>query len=754
VTGTAISHYKILRKIGEGGMGVVYEAEDTKLRRRVALKFLTPERVTSGHNRDRFLNEARSAAALNHPNICAIYDVDESAGQLFIVMELCEGESLRALIRKAPVRPAQAVAIALQVASALAEAHRRQIIHRDVKSANIIVDPRNRAWLLDFGLASLGDSTDSTLTIQFMGTPAYMAPERLTLQINDARGDIWALGVVLYEAISGQLPFTGEQAHMIHAILNEHPPALSSLYPDLPPAVDEIIDRALAKDSADRYQRAEEMLAALTNLYRELEIQERPRSQASVTGVSGLSLASAPPAPEPERIRAIAVLPFTNLSRQADDEFLCEGLAEEITNALTQVSGLRVVSRASSSQFKPPAADLRDAGRRLRVGALVLGTLRRQDKRLRVSAQLVKASDSVQIWSRRFDCEMKDVFDLEDQLAGAIVENLRQWLGADLEMAQPRGGAVDVRAHELYLRGRHAFHLQTADSLAQAIDFYTQALEIAPRYALAHAGLADCYSSQAWYGIHPAPEIMSKAKAELESAIAIDEALAPAWRLRAAITAGFDWDWERARAEFQKAFSLGPPAPELRFHYALDYLTPLRRLEEALEEMKMALVVDPAGPLLGTAAGGCLYRLRRYPAALRQLQSTLEISPGFYHAHWSMGRVHVALGSFQEALECFDRAIATGGGNHPAMLADAGHCRAIMGHEFAARQILEQVAGSPLATAVVKLGLGETDAAMEDLALAVKQRVRRLVWLGVDPRFDAVLTHPGFRAVMASMGLT
>ena len=752
MVGSTISHYRIVRKLGEGGMGVVYEAEDLKLGRRVAIKFLSANRVTSERGRNRFLREARSAAALNHPNICTVYEVDEHEGQLFIAMEYCDGMPLRELVRKSPLDWTVAISLVIQVAEALAEAHRRQVIHRDIKSANIVVDANNRARLLDFGLASVGTSNDSTLTIEYVGTPAYMAPERFELGVNDARGDIWALGVVLYEAITGQMPFAGDYAHLAHSILNGYPPPLSSLRPGLPPELDDIVDKALAKEPTERYQTATDLATDLLRVLQAAPQKSTPGPPVFMAGLPSANLAAGRLSTGKERVHAVAVLPFLNMSQSAEDDFLSDGLTEEITNALTQVRGLQVVSRASTFQFKSASLDLRDVGRRLRVGALVLGSVRRAAERVRVTAQLVRASNGYQIWSQRFDCEMRSVFDVEDQLTHAIVEHLRQWLGTDLALAHLRGSTSNFSAHEMYLRGRYSFNFQTPQGAEDALKLFCQAIELAPEYALAHVGMADCYALQGWYGFESPLKVMPKAKAELETALALEDGLPSAWCLRAAITAGFDWNWEGARQQFQKAFSLGPTTSDLHFHHALDFLTPLQRLDEALEEMKLALELDPAAPLLSTAVGGCFYRLRRYPAAIRQLQSTLELAPDFYHAHWTLGRVYEAQGLFPQAIACFDRALALSGDN-PAVLADAGHCRAAMGDAAGANQILEQVAGVPLALAVIHLGLKETDAALDHLAAAVKERARGLIWLAVDPRFDDIRDGTEFRAVVASIGL-
>jgi len=749
--GSQISHYRILRKLGEGGMGVVYEAYDLRLGRRVALKFPGAGSMAAEDVRERLLSEARAAAALNHPNICTVYEVDEADGQLFIAMEYCDGASLRELIRKGPLDPGVALAIVIQVAEGLTEAHNLQIVHRDIKSSNIMVDSRNHARLLDFGLASLGGPADRTETINHAGTPAYMSPERFEMGQSDARADIWGLGVVFYEALTGRLPFAGDPGHVAYSILNTDPEPPSALRPAVAPVLDEIVDKSLSKDPVERYQTAADMLADLVRARRLAEKENRPGPSAEATGTlpSGSSTARLV---SKWSLHTVAVLPFVNMNQGAGDEFLSDGLTEEIANALTQVRGLRVASRASTFQFKSAALDVRDVGRRLRVGALVLGSVRRQGERVRVTAQLVTASDGYQIWSQRFDCEMKAVFDVEDQVTGAIVTHLRKWLDADLELSHLHGATPGYGAHEFYLRGRHAFNLQTPLGLEDALRFFSQALQLEPAYTLARVGMADCYAAQGWYGIAPALAVMPKAKAELQTALAADAALPAAACLRAAITAGFDWDWEAARAQFQEAFALAPPDSGLLFHYALDYLTPRGRLHEALEELKLALALDPAAPLLNTALGGCLYRLRLYPAALAQLQSTLEFAPGFYHAYWSMARVYQAQGRFAEAMDSFLKALAASGADNPAVLADAGHCHAVMGDAARAREILPRLNGVPLAEATVYLGLKETGAVLDHLRQAVAGRARGLIWLGVDPRFDELRVHPGFRSVMAPVG--
>lgn len=724
-------------------MGFVYEAEDLQLGRRVALKFLRSDRLGSGHGRERMLREARAAASLNHPNICTIYEIGEYQNELFLAMEYCQGQPFSALIREGSLKPDTAIRIAVQIGEALAEAHRRQITHRDVKSGNIIVDGGYRAKLLDFGLASLTQGDDATLTVEFSGTPAYMAPERFQHGISDPRGDVWALGVILYEALTGKMPFSGDLPSLIYAILHSDPSPIATHIPGLPDALETILARSLSKDPSKRYPSAIEQVEDLRVLARMVSTEAPPGDAGKLTR----KLSSATETAAAVTGSAVAVLPFVILSRSSEDEFLGEGFAEEITNALTQVRGLRVASRASTFRFRSAALDAAQIGRQLRVAWLVLGSLRREGERLRVSAQLVNSATGYQVWSQRFESQMRSLFEIEDQVTAAVVQQLRNLLGSDLEVERTRGGTSHFDAHALYLRGRHAFNLQTAQSLTDALRFFSEALALSPDYALARVAMADCYAVQGWYGMAPSLEVMPKAKAYLDEALAIEDKLPSAWCLSAVIAAGFDWNWGRARTEFQKAFACGSTTAVLHFHHALDYLTPLGQLDEALEEMKVALRLDPAAPLISTGVGGCLYRLRRYASALRQLEAAVEMAPDFYHAHSGMGRVLEAMGRHSQAIACYERALSLSGDN-PAALADSGHCLAAMGDKAGAQQILLRLPASPVGRAIVHMGLGETDLAIQQLRVAVNERARGVTWLGVDQRFDAIRHQPPFRELM------
>ncbi|MBV8069429.1 MAG: protein kinase [Acidobacteriaceae bacterium] len=757
MTGATLSHYKVLEKLGEGGMGVVYKASDLKLSRTVALKFLRSHLRSDDAGRARFLQEAQAAAALNHPNICTIYEIDEIDGTLFIAMELCSGQPLSNLVHSRPLELVEALHLGLQITDAVAKAHQVEVVHRDIKSSNIIVDQAGRAKLLDFGLASLRVD-DRTVTRGSMGTPQYMAPERFEAGIADKRGDIWSLGVLLYELITGRMPFSGSVTQLVNTILNEDPLPASVMRSEVPAELDDVIAKAIAKDPIERYESAEQMLGDLA------VVATRLLGQQSSGSKSNGALPFAPltvmgRSAEPHRIYGLAVLPFLNMSSDPDSAYLCDGLTEDLINALTQVKGIRVVARASTFRFRSDSLDLREIGRRLRVGAFVLGSVRRSGSRLRVTAQLVKSADGYQIWSKRFDTEVHDIFQVQDDLTAAIVENLRDLLGADPGHVPSAEHTSNFEAHELYLRGRYSFNQQTEVAFHEALQNFRKASQLAPSYALAHVAIADCFAVMGWHGMLPSHEAMPQAKEAAQAALRINPSLASAYCVLGSIYAGFDWNWMQARAAFQKAFSLPPPTSDLHFHHSLDFLTPLGRLDEAHEEIKCALDLDPVSPLVNTALGGCLYRKRLYNAALRQLNATLELDPNFYHSFWTRARVLQARGELGEALRGYMHAY-TASGNSAAVLSEMGHCHAIMGDAAAARDTLGKLQDisahthvSPLAFATVYHGLGERSVFLEYLLKAVEERTRGLVWLWVDPRFEDMHEDADFAATLAPLGL-
>jgi TolB-like protein/Tfp pilus assembly protein PilF len=619
-----------------------------------------------------------------------------------------------------------------------------------------MVDHGGRAKLLDFGLASLRVD-ERTQTRGSMGTPQYMAPERFEAGIADKRGDIWSLGVLLYELVTGRMPFAGSVTQLVNTILNEDPLPASLVRPGLPPELDDIIAKAIAKDPLDRYEKAEQMVSDLSVIASKLLGQSSGSKSNGSLPFSPLTALGR--SAEPPKIYGLAVLPFLNMSSDPNSAYLCDGLTEDLINALTQVNGIRVVARASTFQFRSDSLDLRDVGRKLRVGAFVLGSVRQSGKRLRVTAQLVKAADGYQIWSKRFDSEIRDIFQVQDELTAAIVESLRGLLGVEAGAVSAPEHTSNFDAHELYLRGRYSFNQQTEQSLQEALEHFRKASQLAPSYALAHVGVADCYAVLGWHGMMSSGEAMPKAKEAAMAALRANPSLPSAYRLLGTIYAGFDWDWSEARTAFQKAFSFPPATSDLHFHHALDLLTPLNRLDEAHEEIKCALDLDPVSPLVNTALGGCLYRKRLYNAALRQLNATLELDPNFYHSFWTRARVLQARGDLTEAARGYAHAYKASG-NSANVLAELGHCQAVMGEISAARETLELLREaalrshvSPLAFATVYHGLGERGLFLENLQRAVEERTRGLVWLAVDPRYEDMHEDAEFASVLSAVGL-
>jgi TolB-like protein/Flp pilus assembly protein TadD len=660
-------------------------------------------------------------------------------------MEFLEGVDVRKLIRAGGLNWAQALSIFQQAARALEEAHARGIIHRDVKSSNIFVTRQGQVKLLDFGLAARTHDPEQTGSIRWSGTPNYMAPEQFEFGISNARSDLWSLTVVLYEMLTGKLPFANVGKSALRAILNEDPVPPTRLFPNLPPELDRIIAKALSKRPEDRYASVTEMLADVEALAVEPEI-----GYATTSRRNAILHADAR-----HDVSTVAVLPFVNLSSDPNDEYLCDGLAEELIDGLTQTPGLRVVSRTSSFQLKGSNGDIRQVGARLRASHIVHGSLRRSQDRLRLTVQLSESHEGLQLWSQRYDANMKDLFSLQDELSVAILRSLRVRLFPTPEKAV----VINADAHHLYLRARYLQNTQTAEGLRQAIGCVQQALNLQPDYASAHIALAECYATSEWYGLTSSRQAIPLVKASLENGLRLVPDSGPGLCLLATVQAGYDWDWELAERTFHTALLAGTSAPVL-FHYALDLLTPLARLDEALEAIRSAVDLDPLSPITNTAVGGCYYRLRRWQEAVDSLRTTLELNSGFGHAHWSLGRVFLELGDGQQALEHFDEALRIMGPT-PAALSERAYALARLDQGSEARRILDELQAlstrefvSPLHHALVLAGLGECSSAISHLERALELRSRQVTWINVDPRFECLKNELGFERVLSRLGLS
>jgi serine/threonine-protein kinase len=692
--GLRLGPYELLSPVGAGGMGEVWKARDTRLGRLVAVKRLKP-----GHG-ERFQREARAIAALNHPNICTLHDV----GPDYLVMEFVEGRPLQG-----PLPPEEALRLAAQIADALQEAHSRGILHRDLKPSNILVTAKGTAKLLDFGIAKVVDSDpDATLTIAVSGTPSYMSPEQAEGKPVDERSDVFSFGAVLYEMLSGRRAFDG-----LAAVLRYDPPALDS-------PLAEAVRRCLAKHPGERF--------------------------ASMAQVK-TALASGGPA----QVRpSIAVLPFANMSRDADDEYFSDGLAEEVINLLAQIPGLKVIARTSAFAFKGQNTDVRRIAQALSVAHILEGSVRRAGNRIRVTAQLITAEDGSHLWSERYDRELTDVFAVQDQIAAAIAQALQLKLGAPAA----RRYTPKLSAYEAYLRGRHHLFRLAPESLARAKECLEQAFALDPGWAQPHADLGLAYLMMALNGITPMIEILPLVRAEAELALELDPTEPDPRFLLGSVAAAGDYDWSRAMREFQAA--LAPPVASADAHwaYASLYLQPLGRFQEAAEEMRLAVERDPMNASWRGVWLSHLAHAGMYGQALEEASKALEIDENNYVVHLTVGETCCYREMWPEALAAAERAYRAAPWSHLVLGLLAG-ALVRNGQPDRAAGIVRQMGDSPLPSGRVLYHLlsSEVGAAADWYHRAIDQRDVFAIIFAQTPMTKALRESPPWPALARRMNL-
>ncbi len=746
--GELLGPYRIDEHIGSGGMGTVYRARDTRLERNVAIKVI-PARNSSPVLEAALLREAQLTSSLSHPGIVTIYDILFHEGTTCIVMEFVQGRPLQQLIPEGGLAIDRALSMATLIGNAITAAHAAGVVHRDLKPANILVREDGQIRILDFGLAKVSRPFSPEAETQAMslfggltvGTLGYMAPEQARGEVVDERADIFSFGVILYQLLTGRLPFRGTNAvAILHAMQMVDPDPMREARPEIPAALELVARRALAKKAADRYPTIRAMLEDLN-------------------AASGKSLTALAPT-ESAEVHSIAVLPLINISPDPENEYICDGLAEELTNGFTQIAGLRVVSRSSAFQCKGTTPDVREVGRRLGASLLVHGSLRRSGSRIRLTMQLSQTSEGYQIWSQRFDSEVTDLFALQDELTAAVLEEMRAQLGARFPELEAARKIPSSEAYDLYLQGRFAFNQETPEEFKRALNLFLRATAADPAFAPAFIGIAETHMRLDWYGLEPAFEAVPAVRSALTAALRLEPDSVAGLCALAITQAGWDWDWAAAGNTFNRAIAAGAGVASVHFHYGLDFLTPRGRLEEALRELRQALRLDPLSPIVHTAVGGCLYRMRRWDEAAETLRTTLHENAEFGHAHWSLGRVLLEQGRSEEALICFQHALQVMG-QIPAGLAEIGYCHARMGRRDLALATLHQLQQlgkaewvSPLNLALLHVGLEDHDAAMSCLEESYEKRIRQLVWINVDPRYDALHGMRAFEQLIARLGLT
>jgi serine/threonine protein kinase/tetratricopeptide (TPR) repeat protein len=644
---SSIAHYRIASRIGAGGMGEVYRATDTRLGRDVALKILPAEMARDPERLARFRREARAVATLNHPLIVTIFSVEEADGIHFLTMELVEGQSLDRQIPQNGLPMERIIEIASALAEALTAAHDKSIVHRDLKPANVMVTGDGRVKVLDFGLAKEmreSDPSDATMTSAghtavgvVMGTPAYMSPEQIAGRAVDHRTDIFSLGIVLYEMASGRRPFEGaSSAELASSILRDTPRPLSEICAGLAPDLSRLIQRCLEKDAQNRFSSAR-------------EVRDGLQAMRHPSGSGSRQINATKPAP------SIAVLPFVNMSGDANNEYFSDGLSEDLINALSRLPGLQVASRTSAFRFRGSDLDIRQIGRQLDVATVVEGSVRRAGTRLRVTAQLVNAENGYQLWSERYDRQMADVFEIQDEIVASIVKAVVPALLGAAAHAVERP-TENTEAYELYLKGRHHWHQRSPATLRLAIQCFDQAIKIDPEYALAYAGLADSYGILRVYGWVSAEEGRPKAHAAMTKAIELAPASWEANFSRGFYFFYFERDWRQGEPHFQKAVAINPRSSLAQAYYAI-FLSIPRRTEEAIGHSALACQLDPLSPFIHAAAATMFYALGSFEEAERAARRALELQPDYLYALWNLGVALSGLGKHAEAIQTLERAV-------------------------------------------------------------------------------------------------
>jgi len=793
--GSVISHYRILEQIGEGGMGVVYKAEDVRLKRTVAVKFLPKKLSVHSEERERFIHEAQAASSLNHPNICVIHEIDEVKDETFMVMEFIDGKTLREWIMQKSAQPEgyrklgvqEFLRIAIQIAEGLEKAHEKGIIHRDIKSENIMVTVDGHAKIMDFGLAKLRGVSKLTKTGSTVGTVAYMSPEQVEGIETDHRTDIFSFGVVLYEMLAGQLPFRAEhETAMMYEIINVEPPSLLDIHKNIDAELNRIVIKCLEKDREVRYQSMKDVIVDLKRFKRASEGKPVERGVEKSSPAETQKAVQAFPSRTKSKwwkigaagaavvlligigiyffksgsrhIDSIAVLPLVNVGADPNTEYLSDGFTESLINTISRLPGIKMMSRSSVFRFKGKEIDPHKAAQELGVSAVLTGRVMQHGDELSISVELINAKDDSHIWGDQYNRKISDIISLQTEIAREVSNQLKITLTGDQQKLLSERATENSEAYQMYLKGRFYWNKRNKEGFERAIQYFNKAIDIDPSYAMAYAGLADVYAVMGGYYLITPKESADKARAAANKALAFNESLAEPHVTLAAQFESYDWDWASAEREYKRALELNPNYATAHQWYG-EYLCAMGRLKEGLAENDKAIELDPLSPVHYVSSFYSFIGLHRYDDGIRQVKKALELDQSFSRAHAALGQFYLLKGMNSEAIAELKAAIELSDSSLQ-YLADLAYAYGYLGERTEAERILKSLLQtekqkyvSPALIGAIYIGLGEKDIAFYWLDRAVEEHDASMEFIKTIPILALIREDPRYARLVKKVGL-
>ena len=774
--GQTVSHYKIIEELGSGGMGTVYKAQDTKLDRFVALKFLPPHLSQAEEEKKRFIHEAKAASALDHPNICSIYEIDETAdGQMFIVMACYEGESLKVKIDRGPLPVEETLDIAIQIARGLEKAHAKGIVHRDIKPANVLITEDGQVKIIDFGLAKLKGHTILTKTGTTLGTVAYMSPEQTKGAKVDQRADIWALGVMLYEMLAGENPFKGdyEQAVM-YSIVSEDPEFITKIRSEVPAKMEQILEKALAKNPDKRFQTTEEMLEELKNVMEELKEGRRKKQPLYRLGRKQLKIVYRTLVgvlvaiitlgvylwlsqfSEPKPV-SIALLPLESITPNAEQEWFTDGITDALITNLARISGLRVISRSAVMKYKGSDKTASEIAGDLGISYLIEGSVLRLGEQINVTTRLIDATSNDYLWAQEYQRDYKDILSLQGEVARAIAGQIRVKLTPYEQNLLSSKREVNPKAYDAYLKGKFYLFKLTPQDLETALKYYELATELDPEYSLGYAGIAGVWLGRAQNGYVSYDVASAKAKPAATKALELDSTLAEVQSMIGGFNAWLEWNWEQSVTAYEKAIKFNPSLAEARAYYS-HVLFFLNRPEDSMKQIELALELDPFNPLFQALYAMDLMYARRYDDAIKTLEKIRQTAPRDPVVLSTLKSAYHQKQMYQEALEIWRFSFEVYKDHEAIQALNRGNDEG--GYSVALQRVAEIMIErskikyvTPWQIATLYTRAGMNDEAINWFEKAYEAHDNNMPYLSVDPIFDSLRDDPRFKNLIKRMGL-